>query len=210
MSLGMNFARKIDFNAKLAPASQMKALYAGTIAARLVASRSKEEFRETFTRDLPGWVTLFYVASIVEKTIGYVLDKFSPASQKEGAFSLIKGPEGKNFFKMLNPFGKHSVRSFEDIEAIKKVADKVNLKELSRNKAIVNLIGFIAPIAVLGLAIPWLNVQITRKEVLAAQGGEGKKLNVQGGHGHVSFSSNVNMTPDQSFKGNKTPFSKFV
>lgn len=209
MSLGMNVVKTFDFNTGMAPGPQMKALYAGTISARLLASRSKEELRETFTRDIPGWATLFYVASIVENAVGYLLDKLSPSCQKEGAFSLIKGPEGKNFLKMLNPLSKHKVRSFEDIEAIKTAISPENFKALSRNKAIVFAVGMLSSIAVLGMFIPWVNVQITRKEVLnegnknnsadKAKSNTDSELNVQ-----PSFSNKLNLTP----KANNTGFNR--
>lgn len=213
MSLGMNAVTTFDFNTGMAPGPQMKALYAGTISSRILASRSKEELRETFTRDIPGWATLFYVASVVENAVGFVLDKLNPSCQKEGAFSLIKGPEGKNFLKMLNPFGKHKVRSFEDIEALKKVASPENLKALSRNKAIVFAVGMLSSIAVLGMFIPWINVQITRKEVM--EGNEKAKTdNKQEDQPSAwiqpDFSSKLNLTPNANLKTNSSSFNHFA
>lgn len=213
MSLGMNVVKTLDFNTGMAPGPQMKALYAGTISARILASRSKEELRETFTRDIPGWATLFYVASIVENAVGFILDKLNPSCQKEGAFSLIKGPEGKSFFKMLNPFSKHKVRSFEDIEALKKVASPENLKALSRNKAIVFAVGMLSSIAVLGMFIPWINVQITRKEVME-NNEHGKTANKAEPTPQAwiqpEFSSKLNLTPKADLKANQSSFNHFA
>lgn len=175
MSFMMNAAQKLDFSNSLAPKAQMKGLYAGTIAARLAASRSKEEFRETFTRDIPGWLTLFYLASIVENAVGFLLDKASPASQAKDGFSLIKGQGEKSFLQMLNPLTKHKVRSFQEIEFLKEVADPKNYKELRRNKAAVFAIGLLAPILTLGILIPWFNVQITRKQMLGEEKGNAKE-----------------------------------
>ena len=213
MSLGMNVVKTFDFNTGMAPGPQMKALYAGTISSRILASRSKEEFRETFTRDIPGWATLFYVASIVEESVGYVLDKFNPSSKKEGAFSLIKGPEGKTFLKMLNPFNKYKVRSFEDIEALKKVATPENIKSLSRNKAIVFAVGMLSSIAVLGMFIPWINVQITRKEVM--EGNKNSKTdNKEGdqpaGMIQPNFSAKLNLIPNANLKADTNSFNHFA
>lgn len=93
----------------------------------------------------------------------------------------------KKFVQMLNPFGSHKVRSFEDIEAVKNIIKPENFKELMRNKSITFIVGLASSIALLGLFIPWLNVQITRKEVLAKQ----QKTHPK-----------VNMTPDPNFKPN--------
>lgn len=208
MNIGMHAAKMVDFDNKLAPKNQMKALYAATIAARLAASRSQEEFRETFTRDLPGWLTLFYVASIVENAVGYLLDAASKSCSKDGAFSLIKGPEGKNFLKMLNPFSPHRVRSFKDIEALQEIANPENLKALKRNKAVVFAVGMLSSIAVLGVLIPWFNVQITRKEVLEEgkdhQKTAGNTTASFNGNNKYHFSSKLNLTPNSNLKPGAT------
>lgn len=194
MSFGMKALDYLDFNSPYTPRNQVKVQYAATIAARLAACRSKEETRETMTRDIPGFFALLYIANIVEKSVGFLLDKISSAS-KQG-MSLIKGPEAaKSFIQMLNPFGSHKVRSFEDIEAVKNIIKPENFKELMRNKAIVFIVGLASSIALLGLFIPWLNVQITRKEVLEKQ----KKSHPK-----------VNMTPDPGFKPNGANLSRLL
>jgi hypothetical protein len=208
MSLGMRTLEYLDFNSPSTSRNQTKTLYSATIAARLAASRSKEEFRETFTRDIPSWATLFYVAGIVENALGFVLDKMSPASQSKEAVSLIKGPENtKNFLKMLNPFTKHKVRSFDDIKALKGTISEQNFKELMRNKSAVFAVGMLAPIIVLGMFIPWLNVQITRKEVLEA---ENKEKSCKASPNEFTFAPNVNLTPDPNFKPNQNTFNRIV
>lgn len=192
MSIPLEVARIVDFNTALPSTNMMKALYAGTVGARVSAARSKEEIREVATRDIPGWLTFFYGAAIVQNVVGYALDMLTETAK--GGTALVKGPStGKKFIQMLNPFTKYKVRSFDDIKALEKVIDPKNYKDLMRNKSIVFMVGMAASIAVLGLFIPWLNVQITRKQIMnSGQGGDNKS--------QIKFSPNVNLTPDPNFK----------
>lgn len=205
MNIGTKLLSKIDYSSTLAPKNQVFALVVGTFAARALASRSKEELRETLTRDCTTLVVLFYLASIVENSIGYILDKMSPACQK--GMSLIKGPEGKSFLKMLNPLGgKHKVRSFEDIEAIAKQIKPENLKDLMRNKSIVNVIGLLSSIAALGIFVPWLNVQITRKKVLEEQEQKAAAARLASSRANLASNSAKPISPTINFAPTATSF----
>lgn len=159
----------LDQRTSDASVGAMKCLYACTILSRLSNSRSKEEVREIATRDVPAWMTFFYLAAVIEKSVGYCLDKIT-ASAKTG-ISLLKGQkEGRSLLKMLNPLdGEYKVRSFEDIKSLKDVVDPQNYKDLMRNKCGVYAIGLLASIAVLGIIIPTINVVITRKKVMEKQ-----------------------------------------
>ena len=169
MSMLMNVARVIDMNTSSTSLKMMQTLYACTIASRLKNSRSKDEVREIATRDVPAWMTFFYLASVIEKVVGYCLDNATESTKK--GFSLLKGEkEGRTLLKMLNPFNNEfKVRSFDDIKALKNIADPQNYKDLMRNKCGVYVTGLLASIAVLGILIPKINVAITRKKVLAEQ-----------------------------------------
>lgn len=192
MSIINGLVHAVDFSTSLPSTNMMKGLYAGTVGARIGAARSKEELREVATRDIPGWVTFFYGASVIQNVVGYVLDKLTPSSAN--GVSLIKGPGSqKNFLSMLNPLTKYRVRSFDDVKALKDTIDPKNYKDLMRNKSTVFVIGMAVAIAILGLFIPWLNVQITRKQMLNQD--QGKKDN-----GAMKFSPALNMTPDPGFK----------
>lgn len=164
--VGMKVLSALDFNNKATPTNQAKALLATTIAGRLLFSRGQEEFRETFTRDIPGFFTFYYLAGVVENTLGFLLDKFSKSAKQPGAYTLIKGPENRNLWHMLNPFtSKFKIRSFDDIESLKKLTSEQNYKDLVRNKSILYVIGLAIPIVCLGILIPKFNVFLTRQRV---------------------------------------------
>ena len=96
---------------------------------------------------------------------------------------------------MLNPFTKYRVRSFDDIKALENVIDPKNYKDLMRNKSTVFITGMAVAIAVLGLFIPWLNVQITRQQMLKKNQGKKQEPAIQ-------FSSKLNLTPNPNLKPN--------
>lgn len=183
--LGMKALSTLDFNNKATPTNQAKALLATTITGRLLFSRGQEEFRETFTRDIPGFFTFYYLAGVVENSLGYLLDKFSKTSAEKGAYTLIKGPEERSIWNMLNPFTKKfKIRSFDDIESLKKLTTEKNYKELLRNKSILYVIGLAIPIVCLGILIPRFNVFLTRKNV------KSENMPVQNNYNAVSGLSN--------------------
>lgn len=195
MNVGFKVAKAMDFTCSQPSRNMMKGLYLGTIATRLALSRSQLEIRETLVRDIPGFLTFFYVAGIIQNVVGFGLDKLSKYGKN--ASTLIKGPgEGIKFTHMLNPVTKYKVRSFADIENLQGIISKKNFDLLMRNKAIANVIGIGTSIAVLGIFLTKLNVKMTRKKAIEEQ----KKAEANNGSSPLQFSSNVNFKIDPVLK----------
>lgn len=190
MSIGLRIAKTMDFTCSSPSTNMMKGLYLGTIASRAGLARDKSEVRETLVRDIPGFMTFFYVAGIIQNVVGFALDKISKYG--ENASTLVKGPgEGKNFLQMLNPFTKYKVRSFADIENLQGLISEKNLNLLKRNKSIANVIGLATSISVLGIFLTNLNVKMTRARALKEQ---------QAAKQQSTFSPKANFTLDTNLK----------
>lgn len=177
MDIKSNLLGYYDFHSQLTTTPQAKGLFGATVAARLVKARDEKEFKERIFRDVPAWLTIFYLGSILERTVGFAVDKFNKTLSASGATTFIKGPsEKKTFLKMLNPFGADKPRSFKDIEALESHISKANYEALKSAKTIVFGIGLLVTSLALGVLGTYWSAQQTRKACLKEGNGTGEGL----------------------------------
>ncbi|MEI7473730.1 MAG: hypothetical protein WCK67_03035 [bacterium] len=180
-----------------------RGIYPLTITGRLFAARDPNEFRETLTRDVLGYLNWLVLGSVAAKLMGGYLSKGM----------LVKGEtsEGGNILDKVGKFFKSGLMSHNDIsayvenvkrtgkltekaktmlrpETFDKVAgdsaalSKELLKKLNFNKNISWITGFVWSTAMLGIVLPKYNAYVTEKkrkaQLAAQQNGNVDKLQV--------------------------------
>jgi|GEM_PF-3212818 len=159
------FLKTVDFADQFTSTEATMFLYTGCIISRLVNSRDKYEFKETLARDTMGWASLFFLASVFEKTVGLAIEKISGKNNSKDVNLFLKDKnEAKNlptFLQSITPWDKkYAVRSFKDIETLpKEIA-----KSLRAKKTALYLLSLAFSIGVIGIFIPWMNTVTTRKD----------------------------------------------
>lgn len=187
-TLGTGFKGLMDkmaFKGMFPTVSQLKGIYGLTIISRLLATRDKDELRESLTKDTLGFLSWLVLGDVVNRTVAEYLDK--------SVMNRTKDIDGsKNFFKRIfNSTLKTrdeiliSALAEAKIETVKKDGEKTiaktfkeMMKDLSKisdeklktrtkkqlstlNKA--QAAGYLFSGLVLGLGIPNLNIYITNK-----------------------------------------------
>lgn len=171
------FTNSIDFADKYTSRRASMYLYTGCILSRLVNSRDKYEFQETLRRDSMGLASLFFLASIFEKTSGYLIEKTDNYLKKKKGNTvpdttpnlfLSAGSEKHelpSLFNALNPLDKKfEIRSFGDIDALKDIDENLK-KSLMHKKTVLYLASLAFSIGIIGIFIPWLNTITTKKSI---------------------------------------------
>ena len=176
-----NFLGKMAYTGFWPTMSQLKGVYGLTIMSRILATRDKDELRESLTKDTLGFLSWLVLGDIVNKMTANALD--------ESVMNRTKETAGKGYWKkLLNSSLKTrdeillKVLAENDIEVVKKDGEKIiakTFKELmgeldklpekvkaetkqqlkTLNKA--QLAGYLFSGLVLGLGIPNLNIFIT-------------------------------------------------
>ncbi len=162
---------KLQFQGVIPTVSQLKLVYGLTIASRLLASRDKDELRESAVKDSLGFMNLLVLGALVTKGIANACDKSLINVTKDGS---------KNFFKwltnsslktrdevLLSALKKQGIETVKDGKAIPfkelvKYADKATKGKL-RVFSIAQLAGYIYSGVVLGIGVPKLNIYMTNK-----------------------------------------------
>ena len=177
------FMDKMAFKGFWPTISQLKGIYGLTIISRLLATRDKDELRESLTKDFLGFLSWLVLGDVVNRITAESLDK--------SVMNRTKEIENKGFFKRIF---NSSLKTRDEIlmetlaehkiSTVKKDGDKViaktfkellkeldNVPEQAReiakkrlrtlNKA--QLVGYAFSGLVLGLGIPNLNIYITNK-----------------------------------------------
>ncbi len=162
---------KLQFQGVIPTVSQLKLVYGLTIASRLLASRDKDELRESAVKDSLGFMNLLVLGALVTKGIANACDKSLINVTKDGS---------KNFFKwltnsslktrdevLLSALKKQGIETVKDGKAIPfkelvKYADKATKGKL-RVLSIAQLAGYIYSGVVLGIGVPKLNIYMTNK-----------------------------------------------
>ena len=174
------FFNRMQFNGIVPSIPQLKAVYAFTIASRLMAARDKNELRESLTKDFIGFVNWLILGDFVQKIV-------ANASNKK----LTNYCEEKHGKGLLNKIFKTRVKTHDEIlfeelkkanidpaqllssegkmlsakELIKKFSDKLpDLKVRLRGKNIAQLSGYLYSALVLGILMPKLNIYITNRK----------------------------------------------
>ena len=167
-----NLPTTLQFKGMTPTIEQFKLIYGLTIVSRFMSARDKDELREAVVRDTIGFLSWLVLGNFVTKGVIHAKDK-----------SLIKESwNGKSFFKstiMTRDEVLHKALSkipgVETVKDGKAVPFKELLKELKRLAPaskevkqlkllnIAQLAGYAYSCIVLGVALPKLNIYMTRK-----------------------------------------------
>ena len=154
--------------------NQLKGIYGLTIISRILATRDKDELRESLTKDTLGFLSWLVLGDIVNKAVANQLDK-SVINRKPND-SLLKSSLKTRDEVLIETLAKNNVetvtkdgdkviaKTFKELMAeLNKLPEdvrKIAKKRLSTlNKA--QFAGYAFSGLVLGLGIPKLNIFIT-------------------------------------------------
>lgn len=175
-----DFMGKMAFKGFWPTLSQLKGIYGLTIISRLVATRDKDELRESLTKDTLGFLSWLVLGDIVNRMTAEGLDKT--------VMNRTKDVENQKFFKRVfnsslktrdevlvetlskngittvkeNGIAKTFKEMVKELDKLPEQTKKLTKKRLGTlNKA--QLAGYLFSGLVLGLGIPNLNIYITNK-----------------------------------------------
>ena len=183
------FMDKMSFNGFWPTINQLKGIYGLTIISRLLATRDKDELRESLTKDTLGFLSWLVLGDIVNKLTATALDNPDATvlntTEKEAkgvwaktkrAFNatlktrdeiLIESLAAKDIKSTKVKDGKVIAKTFKEMMAdLNGIADKEFVKTAKRRLGTLNkaqLAGYAFSGLVLGLGIPNLNIYITNK-----------------------------------------------
>lgn len=172
---------RLQFNGIVPSIPQFKAVYACTIASRLMASRDKNELRESLTKDFLGFANWLILGDFVQKLVATFSNKnLTNYDEKVHGKGLLR-----KIFNLNVKVKTHDEILFEELkkqkidyssicstdgkilsprELIKKFGDKLpGLKTRLRGKNIAQLSGYLYSAIVLGILLPKLNIAITNR-----------------------------------------------
>ena len=185
------FLNRLQFNGIIPSIPQFKAIYAFTIASRIMAARDKNELRESVTKDFLGFTNWLILGDFVQKIVATLMNKnLTNYDERVHGKGLLK--------KIFNTKVKtHDEISFEELkklklkpkdirgidgkmlsprELINKFNDLLpNLKSRLRGKNIAQVSGYLYSALVLGILIPKINIALTN--YLHNKNKESKPLN---------------------------------
>ena len=174
------FMGKMAFKGFWPTISQLKGVYGLTIVSRILATRDKDELRESLTKDTLGFLSWLVLGDFVNKMAAEGLDSSVMNRTKEVADKGFFGRVFKSSLKtrdevLIETLAEKGVKTvkdngvaktfkemLKDLESLPKDVQKATRKRLSTlNKA--QLAGYVFSGLVLGLGIPNLNIYITNK-----------------------------------------------
>lgn len=182
------FLGKMAFTGFWPTISQLKGIYGLTIISRLVATRDKDELRESLTKDTLGFLSWLVLGDIVNKITANAIDdkKHSVLNSTEGEVEglwnktkkifksslktrdeiLVKTLSENGIETVKNEGGKIKAKKFnemlKDLDKLSPEVKKVTKRQLKTlNKA--QAAGYLFSGLVLGFGIPNLNIYITNK-----------------------------------------------
>lgn len=172
---------RLQFNGAVPSIPQFKAVYAFTIASRIMAARDKNELRESVTKDFLGFTNWLILGDFVQKLVATFSNKnlttYDEKTHGKGILNKIFNLKVKVkthdeiLFEELNKI-KPDFKELCGIdrkmlspkELIKKYSDKLpELKSRLRGKNIAQLSGYLYSAMVLGILITKLNIAITNR-----------------------------------------------
>ena len=169
-----NFISKIQFKGALPTMEQIKLVYGSVILGRLLASRDKNELRESAFRDFMGYTNFLVLGSLVTKWFVNHKDKslinYDEATHGKGLWNWIKNSSVKTHEDVLNSHFKtdmlkdKGVRSIHELHKLNwipkdsKIAEQLSVL----NKA--KLLGIGYSCVVLGIIIPLINKHMTNRK----------------------------------------------
>ena len=174
------FMEKMAFKGFWPTINQLKGVYGLTIVSRLIATRDKDELRESLTKDTLGFLSWLVLGDFVNKMAAEGLDSSvmnrTKEIDKKGFFGRVFNSSLKTRDEVLiESLAEHNVKTvkgdgvaktfkemLKDLETLPESVQKATRKRLSTlNKA--QLAGYVFSGLVLGLGIPNLNIYITNK-----------------------------------------------
>lgn len=173
------FMEKMAFKGFWPTIPQLKGIYGLTIISRLLATRDKDELRESLTKDFLGFLSWLVLGDIVNKMAANALDK--------SVMNRTKDVENKNYFSKIfnsslktrdevlvetlskngvstvkeNGIAKTFKEMLKDLDGIKNEQVKKLAKKRLRTLNMAQGAGYLFSGLVLGFGIPNLNIYIT-------------------------------------------------
>ncbi len=145
-----DFLRKLEFTGPVTGGNAIKTVYAATLIGRFMASDTKDELRETVTRDYLGFLNWLVLGGFAAKGIANILDP-----KKTSLFNISK--EGKGIKHWLNDL---SLKSHNEIAAQGEKFAKKNMWKMN----LAHIGGLTYSTVALGILLPKLNILITNKK----------------------------------------------
>jgi hypothetical protein len=143
-----DFMKKLEFTGPVTSGNAIKTVYASTLIGRFLASDSKDELRETVTRDYLGFLNWLVLGGFASKGIANLLDP-----KRENLFNISK--EGKGLKHWLNDI---SLKSHNEIAVKGKDFAKKNMWKLN----VAHASGLAYSTIALGILLPKLNIWVTK------------------------------------------------
>lgn len=161
------FLRKIEFNGMFPSTKQLAMIYTTTILGRILASRDKNELRETVTRDYLGFANWLILGGFVSKLYStHIATKFG-LTQKD-IFNTEKKlePHPPLMKRIKNFLSKQSLKSHAEIIAQygQNEVDKAKCARLIKHLNISIGVGLLYSTLALGIVVPLINKTITNRK----------------------------------------------
>ncbi|MCD8378576.1 MAG: hypothetical protein LUB59_07310 [Candidatus Gastranaerophilales bacterium] len=142
-----DFVKKLEFTGPVTDGNAIKTVYASTLIGRFMASDSKDELRETATRDYLGFLNWLVLGGFAAKGAANLLDK-----KRKYLFNETKS--GKGIKHWLNNI---SLKSHNEVASKGEKFAKKNMWKLNAAHAA----GLAYSTIALGFLLPKLNIFIT-------------------------------------------------
>ncbi|MDD3238316.1 MAG: hypothetical protein PHV37_09510 [Candidatus Gastranaerophilales bacterium] len=164
---------KLQFTSKIPNLNQFKLIYGTTIMSRLLASRDKNELRESSIKDFLGFTNWLILGGIVTKLTARALPKGKELinyvdTGKKGiakAWDWVSKASVKNYDEVLLKNSKNVVDNAGkalSFNNLLKTADKVTKSKVGK-LALAQVLGYAYSGIVLGVGIAKLNIFITKQ-----------------------------------------------
>jgi hypothetical protein len=148
-----DFVKKLEFTGPVTSGNAIKTVYGAIVLGRFLASKDKNELRETAVRDYLGFLNWLVLGGFVAIGVGNMLDR-----DRKALFNEAAGGEKLKGFKAVTHWLRNvSLKSHSEIAAGKDAAK--NLRKLN----ITHVSGLAYSAIVLGFLLPKLNIWMTKK-----------------------------------------------
>ncbi len=145
-----DFMKKLEFTGPVTSGNTIKTVYASTLIGRFLASDTKDELRETVTRDYLGFLNWLVLGGFASKGIANILD-----INKENLFNISQ--KGKGIKHWLNDV---TLKSHNEIATQGKNFASKNMWRVN----LAHIGGLAYSTIALGVLLPKLNILITQNK----------------------------------------------
>lgn len=175
--------KKIQFKSIWPTMNQFKLVYGATIVSRMLASRDSNELRETTLKDTLGFANWLIFGGIVSKAVAKGLDsmnvmkdgshfiRYNEAENGKGFLNWLQNSKLESYEEILHTeFKKAGKEAFEGgkpmgITKMFKKARELKLPNITKRiglRALIQLSGYLYSGIVLGVALPKVNIAMTK------------------------------------------------